>query len=294
MGDLFGVAISPFELDEWQQATGIEPDLCMIFESWSRQRALTDHLAKAKSFGHTSIAITWEPWEPTPVGTDADAQGAVQNEWSSESICNGDHDDYIDAFARALRDSEMTVYLRFAHEMNGSWYPWFHEPERYIEAWKYVRNRMRSKRGAWNVKFVWSPNPDLWRTTPADWLMRLMPYWVGGAATEYVGFTMIDFGGSKYYPVSAFAQQFDLARRIFRKPVLAMEVNVARENATEWLNDLAEYVRGGTRPLPLLVLSQGSSRAAALGGTGDLTWSPVDDPAARRAIQELGTALHSG
>jgi hypothetical protein len=293
MGDLLGVAVSPFELDEWQAATNIRPDLCMIFESWSRQRTLAAHLERAKSFGHTSIAVTWEPWEPTPVGTKADDQGASQSEWCSDAICNGNHDDYIDAFTRALRDSGMTVYLRFAHEMNGTWYPWFHHPAEYVAAWRYVRNRMRSMRNGWNIKFVWSPNPDLWRSTPADWLERLMPYWVGGSSTEYVGFTMIDFGGEKYYPVSAFAQQFDLARRIFRKPVLAMEVNVARENAVEWLDDLSSYVRNGQRPLPLVVLSQGSSRAAALGGTGDLSWSPVDDPAARRALQQLVEALHS-
>jgi hypothetical protein len=107
-----------------------------------------------------------------------------------------------------------------------------------------------------------------------------------------VGFTMIDFGGAKFYPVSSFAAQFDLARRIFRKPVAAMEVNVARENALEWIDDLTEYVNGGSRPLPLVILSQGSSRAAALGGTGDLTWSPVDDRATREALQRLVQALH--
>lgn len=293
MGDQFGIAVSPFELDEWQKATGLQPDLCMVFESWSKQRTLTDHLNKAKSFGHDSIAVTWEPWEPLPVGTDAQAQGIAQEQWSSDTICGGQHDEYIDNFARALRDSGMTVYLRFAHEMNGDWYPWFHEPDKYIDAWKYVRNRMRSMRNAWNVKFVWSPNPDIWRATPADWLKRLMPYWVGQSACEYVGFTMIDFGGDKYYPVDQFGAQFDLARRIFKKQIMAMEANVARENAVDWLYDLARYVRNGTRLLPLVILSQGSSRAAALGGTGDLAWTLIDDPEARRAIMAVISALHS-
>lgn len=293
MGDLLGVAVSPFELDDWQKATGLQPDLCMVFESWSRQRTLADHLEKAKSFGHDAIAVTWEPWSPTPVGTTAEDQGRMQEQWRAESILDGDHDEYIDNFARALRDSRMTVYLRFAHEMNGTWYPWYHDPDMYVAAWKYVRNRVRSERNAWNVKFVWSPNPDLWRATPADWLRKLMPYWAGSAATEYVGFTMIDFGGDKYYPISSFAQQFDLARRIFKKNVLAMETNVARENAVDWLYDLAAYIRGGDRYLPLVILSQGSSRAAALGGTGDLAWTLVDDPEARKAIGAVASALHS-
>lgn len=293
MGDLFGVAVSPFELDEWQRATGIKPDLTMIFENWSRQRALTDVLNKAKSFGHDSIAVTWEPWKPTPVGTPGDQQGEVQEQWCNASILRGDHDEYIDAMARSLRDSGMTVYLRYAHEMNGNWYPWHNDPDDYVAAWRYVRHRVRSLRNAWNVKFIWAPNPDLWRATPADWLQRLMPYWPGPASVEAVGSTMIDFGGEKYYPVSSFAAQFDLARRIFRKPLLAMEVNVARESAIEWLEDLARYISSGSRPLPLVILSQGSSRAAAAGDTGDLSWSPVEDPAARGALQKVAEALHA-
>lgn len=291
MGDLFGVAISPFELEEWQEGTGIKPDLCMIFESWSKQRALTDHLDKAKTFGHDSIAITWEPWTPTPVGTPADDQGVVQQEWSADSIIAGDHDDYIDSFARALRDSQMTVYLRWGHEMNGTWYPWHHDPDKYIAAWKYLRHRVRSVRNAWNVKFVWAPNPDLWRATPADWLRRLMPYWPGTAAVDYVGFTMIDFGGDRYYPVSLFAERFNLARQIFRRPILGMEVNVARENAVEWLYDLAGYARDANHPLPLVILSQGSSRAAAVADTGELDWSVSSDPAARDALREVVRSL---
>lgn len=293
MGDLFGVATSPFELDEWQQATDLKPDMCMIFESWSRQRALTDVCNKARSFGHNAIAITWEPWEPTPVGSTADEQGARQDEWSSESILEGRHDDYIDAVARSLRDSGLQVYLRFGHEMNGDWYPWHHDPARYIQAWKYVRHRMRSMRNGWNIKFCWSPNPDLWRATPADWLVKLMPYWPGPASVEYIGFTMIDFGGSKYYPVASFAEQFNLARLIFRKRIMAMEVNVARDRAVEWLDDLADYIRDGLRPLPAVILSQGSSRAQALGNTGDLDWSVVNDKATRGAVGRVIEALHN-
>lgn len=292
MGDLFGVAVNPFELDEWQQATGIKPDLCMVFENWARQRTLTDICNKAKSFGHTSIAVTWEPWKPTPVGTSAEDQGEIQVEWCNEAICAGRHDGYIDAVAQSLRDSKLNVYLRYGHEMNGNWYPWHNDPESYVEAWRYVRNRVRMVNKAWNVKFVWAPNPDLWRASPADWLSRLMPYWPPSWLVEYVGFTMIDFGGDRYYPVSLFAERFNLARQIFQRPILGMEVNVARENAVEWLYALAGYIRDANHPLPLVILSQGSSRAAAVADTGELDWSVSADPAARDALREVVRSLH--
>lgn len=294
MADLFGVATSPFELDEWQIATGIRPDLCMVFESWARQRPLTEALNRAKSFGHTAFALTWEPWTPTPVGVSGEEQGVLQSRWSHDSILRGDHDDYIDMIARNLRDSQMTVFLRLMHEMNGHWYPWHNDPDKFIAAWKYIRYRMRSMRGAWNVKFVWAPNPDLWRSSPADWLRGLLPYWPGPAAVEYYGTTMIEFAyGDRAYPVSSFANRFRLAREIFQKRVLAMEVNVAHEVAVPWLTDLTAYVRTNPGALPVIVLSQGQSRAAATQETGDMSWSAETDAHCRVAIRDLVEALHA-
>ena len=291
MGDLFGVAVSPFELAEWQDATGIKPDLCMVFENWARQRSLADTFAKARSFGHTAIVLCWEPWTPTPAG--AGLGGIEQPQWNHDSILNGDHDEYIDTMARACRDSGLeTVYLRYAHEMNGTWYPWHHDPAKYVEAWRYIRRRMRSERAAWNVKFVWSFNPDLWRGTAAEWLKRLLPYWPEASQIEWVASTMIAFGGSKDYPVDQFRDRFDLAQDIFGTKVLAVEVNVAREQMIPWLDNLAAYVRRPDRPLPLVVLSQGMSRAGAGGGTGDLGWSVEDDPEGCAAVARLVDAIH--
>lgn len=290
MGDLFGVAVSPFELAEWQAATGIKADLCMVFEAWCRQRSLADTFARARSFGHSSMVVTWEPWEPTP----PEYSDGRQLDWSHQAILSGAHDDYIDMMARAMRDSGLkTIYLRYAHEMNGTWYPWHHDPDLYVEAWRYLRNRIRSMRAAWNVQFVWSPNADLWRSVPASWLQRLLPYWPGSDQVDYVGFTMIEFGIDKHYPVSLFAERFALAREIFKEKILAVEMNVARDRATQWLDDLGDYIQRGDRPLPLTVLSQGTSRAAAAGGTGDLAWAADSDPEACLAVKKLVDAIHS-
>lgn len=299
MGD-FGVAVSPFELEEWQVATGLTPDLCMIFEAWSRQRSFADVCAKARSLGHTQLVVTWEPWEPVPVGCTPQEQGALQPEWDHQSILAGHHDEYIDAVARSIRDSGLSaVWLRYAHEFNGSvpggggWYPWAWDPVGFVAAWKYIRNRVRSVRGAWNAKFVWAPNPDLWRTLPADWFATLLPYWPGGSAMESVGSTMIEFGrADRSYSVASFGTRFDLAREVFGRPVRALEVNVSRELAVPWLLDLAALATTPDRPLPMVVLSQGASRASALGGTGDLEWSLVDDPDACEAVRAVVQALH--
>lgn len=291
MGSLFGVAVSPFELAEWQDATGISPDMCMVFEAWSNNRTLEATTAKAQELGHDSLVVTWEPWQPTPLGLTNEEQGAYQAQYSAASILSGQHNDYIDANARVLRDSGLTVYLRFAHEMNGNWYPWYHDPVGYVAAWKYVRQRVRSMRGAWNVKMVWSPNPDLWRSTAADWLARLLPYWPGQAAIDYVGFTSIEFGGDKDYSVADFTDRFNLAGQLFQRPVVAPEANVALDKANQWLRDWAAAVTRGTARLPFFVLSQGPSRAEASTTTGDLSWSAMDHPETWDAVKTLANAL---
>ena len=39
-------------------------------------------------------------------------------------IIGGAHDDYIRAWAEGVRDLGYPLAIRFAHEMNGDWYPW--------------------------------------------------------------------------------------------------------------------------------------------------------------------------
>jgi hypothetical protein len=54
------------------------------------------------------------------------------------------------------------MMLRFAHEMNGNWYPWCeavngNQPGDYIRAWQHVHGLFTAA-GASNVNWVWVPN----------------------------------------------------------------------------------------------------------------------------------------
>ena len=66
----------------------------------------------------------------------------------------------------ASRGSAASVYLRFAHEMNGYWYPWSHGPRGYVFAWRRIV-RIFDVAGARNVRFVWSVNPNLYESQRA-------------------------------------------------------------------------------------------------------------------------------
>lgn len=48
------------------------------------------------------------------------------------------------------------VFVRFAHEMNGSWYPWSQQPSAYIKAFRVVADAIQSK--APQSAMIWAPN----------------------------------------------------------------------------------------------------------------------------------------
>ncbi|HZQ35876.1 MAG TPA: glycosyl hydrolase, partial [Dehalococcoidia bacterium] len=64
-------------------------------------------------------------------------------------------------WAQQLANYGRPVLLRWAHEMNGNWYPWGrgagNTPEKYVAAWRYLHDRFVAA-GATNVLWVWSPN----------------------------------------------------------------------------------------------------------------------------------------
>jgi beta-mannanase len=125
--------------------------------------------------------ITWEPWN----GSD----GVNQPNYSLASIIDGDHDSYIQAWAEAAKAYGKPLLIRFAQEMNGTWYPWSEQvngnsPGEYVEAWRHVHN-IFAEDGVTNVKWVWSPNVvgSVVSGASSD-LVELYP---GNAYVDYVG-----------------------------------------------------------------------------------------------------------
>lgn len=285
----FGVVSDPYSLPAWSAASGIQADFCMKFEPWSKQRDLTRQLAEAKALGHDRIMITWEPWTPVKHG---DPGEHYQPEYSMESIIAGKHDDYIDMFARTLRDSGLsTVYLRFGHEMNGGWYPWSYDPGAYRDAWMYLRDRIRFQRKAANVRFVWSPNPDLW--APATrFLSGVLPWWPVARYVDDVGVTIIEKGMTPPYTIPVIKHRMELIQTVFEKPIVVCELNCVRELAAEWFTELADWI-AAEGPFAAGVLSQAPSRMEAEGVAGNLSWSVTEYPEGRDAVALLPSALHS-
>lgn len=98
--------------------------------------------------------LTLEPWNPTA--------GTVQPLFSLARIASGVFDGELRKWASNIAVWGKPVLLRFAQEMNGTWYPWSigvsgNTADQYREAWKRMHT-VFTDTGAENARFVWAPN----------------------------------------------------------------------------------------------------------------------------------------
>jgi Glycosyl hydrolase family 26 len=255
------------------------------FEAFWRKETVTKWWQEAERRGIRELLVSWEPWRPVPTKLGVLKQSAPQRGYRNVDIANGKQDRYIRRFAADLADFDGIVYLRFAHEMNGFWYPWSRDASNYRRAWRRVVTLFR-RAGATNVRFLWSVNPNLY-DTPQGMLRSTQPYWPGSSYVDAIGSTMINFGGVKRYGVGRFEPRLRVLHRIYRKPVMLTEVNTQYGGRVAWLRDFGAMLRR----LPWLrgvAWSQLPSRGARqMARPGDLGWDVQRDPASALLLRTI-------
>src|SRR5215210_3992719 len=158
---VFGVYVDPWHVDDWARAIGAAPQAVAKFEAFSSRRTLSGYAAESRRQGIRRLMVSWEPWSPVPSALGVAAQARPQPGYRNVDIARGVQDRYITRFARELARFPGTVYLRYAHEMNGYWYPWSRDPRAYRWAWRRIV-RLFGIAGAHNVRSVWSVNANLY------------------------------------------------------------------------------------------------------------------------------------
>jgi mannan endo-1,4-beta-mannosidase len=281
---LFGVYVDPWHLDDWTRSVGATPQLDAKFEAFSNRRTISRFLREAERRGVTRVLVSWEPWKPVPTARGIAAQYAPQLGYRNADIARGWQDGYLRRFARSLARFQGIVYLRYAHEMNGFWYPWSRDAPSYRRAWRHVVRVVRS--GADNVRFVWSVNPSLY-VAKRSWARNLQSYWPGPRFVDVVGSTMINFGGHKRYAVHRFTPRLTTLWRVYRKPVMITEANTQYYHRVLWLRNLRQML--SEMPwLKAVAWSQLPSRGRAhLKHVGRLDWDVQQDPAAAAVLRDI-------
>ena len=185
---------------------------------------------------HGSIPmVTWEPW--------LYVQGTNQANFSLRSIIDGSHDAYIVQWAKASKVWGHPYFLRFAHEMNGFWYPWSESANgnkagQYVQAWRHVHDIFTAQ-GAKNVTWVWCPNVAFPGNIPME---ELYP---GASYVDWVGMDGYNWAyvGARHQP-KTFSQLFQKTYSIFlqlapNKPMMVAETACTNMQVNEagWITD---------------------------------------------------------
>ncbi len=72
------------------------------------------------------------------------------------SVTDAAAEDLADALAGYWERDGVATYVRFAHEMNGSWYPWSQQPAAYVAAFGRVARAVHARAPA--SAMIWAPN----------------------------------------------------------------------------------------------------------------------------------------
>ena len=219
---LMGAETESGVIDGYATAVGRQPAIFHVYRDWSTQPFEPQALDPIVARGSMPL-VTWEPWREwsTPVSLRAIAAGA--------------EDAYITAAARAAAAWGRPFFLRFAHEMNGGWYPWGrgqggNTPKVYIAAWRHLVDVFR-RNGATNVRWVWTPYLD-GGSRPFE------RYYPGDRWVDWAGLDGFNWGKRFLSFSKIFGESYRELVALTSKPLM-----IAETGSVEYGGDKALWIR---------------------------------------------------
>jgi Glycosyl hydrolase family 26 len=196
------------------------------------------------------------------------------------TILNGSQDRLITRAADNLRGYKKPVFLRWAWEMNGSWYAWGGSknnsaPNQFIAAWRHIHD-IFVKEKANNVAFVWSPNTF---SDPAEPWNDMSHYYPGDGYVDWVGISGYFTG--RQTPDDLF---HEFATYGDRKPLMIAETGSQEHGGTvkaDWIRALEAWIIAHPAIAALVWFDTDNDR-----NTGK-NWRIDSSPSALQAYQEM-------
>lgn len=199
--------------------------------------------------------ISWMPWIGSAAGVDYD-----------RAIADGAFDDYVRAWAARARTflagedgrygngDDRRAYLRFAHEMNGAWYPYSPSYGRtpnasFVAMWRHVHDLVVAAGIDDPTRLAWvfaANNVDSWGGSPIE---ALFP---GDAYVDWIAVDGYNWGTSGGHVWESPAQVFDRMvarlRALSTRPLAVTEVAATTDGATvaaksQWTTEYFEWVQ---------------------------------------------------
>jgi glycosyl hydrolase family 26 len=216
------VAQHPDRIDRYSDLLGRQPVIVSVYKQWDFAPFVRDELDEIWRRGSVPM-ITWEPLS------------YHGRRYPLRLIARGRYDGYLRRAARAAASWRHPLLVRFAHEMNGNWYPWGrgvvgNSPRRYKLAWRRVVRIFR-RSGADNVRWVWTPHVNQGGNLPFG------RYYPGDRWVDWVGFDGFNWGyGKRSYSFNeVFEDSYRSLVDLSSRPVMIAETGTHRAGKARWI-----------------------------------------------------------
>lgn len=208
-------------------------DIISLYLAWDKNidstfpQSLLDSIYAQKSIP----MITWEPW-----------LNSFHNELKDkkhvfELIDEGYFDKYLTDFANKLKNLQRPVFLRFAHEFDNPFYPWYADGAdaslKFKKAWIHTYEIFKNTE-ANNVIWIWNP----WKAE------NIVSYYPGVEYVDWVGVNILNYGklnqDGKWYNFREIYKPFhDELFNLPTTPVIISEFGSLKDDQKqdEWLKN---------------------------------------------------------
>lgn len=213
----------PGLIDDFARQTGRAPVIVNSYKDWDTPPFNPDELNAAWNRGAVPM-VTWEPMTSEGAGIPL-RQIAAKKE-----------DGHIFTAAREAAAWGKPIFVRFAHEMNGDWFPWGfgvggNTAEDFRKAWRRVVGVSRAA-GAENIRWVWCPNEHANR-------FPLEPFYPGDSTVDWVCLDGFNFGERVEWPsfTSLFGNSYNRLIGFTDRPLMIGETGSVEEGGEkpEWI-----------------------------------------------------------
>ena len=256
-------------MENWQ---GKKHAVVNLFANWCDSPATLDGLFNQQLvniWNNQSVPmISWEPFlcHPSCNPTDDEVLLATPCDVETRAV-NGEFDIYLSNWADRMKvflsgpdgvyntADDRRAYIRLAHEMNGSWYPWAPAPgvnpaSDYINMWQRVKSIFFNREMEWtHLQWIWTVNYDDYLGYPIE---QLYP---GDNYVDWVGISGYNWGAATPWltwknPEQTFGAMLYRLRALTKRPIALTEFATTAATSTgintsaksEWIASVLNYV----------------------------------------------------
>ena len=241
---------------KFERAIGRDVAVVVLYQSWGDNGTFPTALAAELGKKNKVLMVTWEPWRSSQTDWN-------QPDYRLSKIAAGNHDGYIKKWLSDARDLRQPIFVRFAHEMNGDWYPWgkhVNSPADYVAAWRHIVDLSRELR-ATNITWVWSPNEVIGQD-------NLDLYYPGGEYVDWIGVSGFNWGGlERWQNWRDYNQIFDRTFKQIRKydkPIAIAEISsienprAGQQSRASWITEMLAKVKNSDPKVSMIIWFDGS------------------------------------